>query len=149
MKNFSGFPEGYSPYKLLNVCGNRLLNGTILMSAWGELPFLIGQGNKPQIWMRAIQSPGDKRLVSIVEASISQHQLVRVEQADKQLVVKIQGATVLRIEQTGPDQALISELDLRPLGFNVYGNVGQLNAGGMIMIGSTFSGGTVVNFAGP
>jgi hypothetical protein len=149
MSNYQKMPSGYSPFSLLNVCGNKLFGGAKILMVGDVFPVLIGRGSKPQIWLRAIESPFDKKFVSLVEASISQHNLVRVEEYSRQIAVKVQGATVLRVEQTGEDQALVSELDLRPLGFNVYGNVSELHAGGMVFSGSSFSGGGVlVSFGG-
>lgn len=147
MKNFKILPKGYSPYKLLNVCSNKLTGGAKIIVVGDILPLLIGSGSKPQVWLRAIQHPQSKRFISLVEASISQHPLVRVEEVGRQLVVKVQGATVLRVEQTSEDQAFVSELDLRKLGLNVFGTISHLNAGGVTFSNNTFSGeGALVSF---
>lgn len=141
MKDFEEMPNGYSPYLLLSVCGNKILDGAKIISVGGVFPILIGKGSKPQIWLMALKSPTEKKFISIVEASISQHSFVHVEEIGRQVVVKVQGATVLRVEQTGKDQALISELNMRPLGLNIFGGVSELNAGGVTFSNNTFSGG--------
>ena len=147
MRTIDKTPKGYVPYSLLSVCGNKLTGGAKILAVGDTFPILIGKGSKPQIWLMAIASPNDKKFISIVEASISQHSFVRVEEVGRQLVVKVQGATVLKVEQTGDDQALVSEIDMRPLGLNVFGGVSELNAGGMSFSNNTFSGGgTLISF---
>ena len=147
MKNLKNLPKGYTPYELLNVCSNKLTGGANIIIVGDILPLIIGRGSKPQIWLRAIQNPQSKRFISLVEASVSQHPLVRVEEVGRQLVVKVQGATVLRVEQTSEDRAFVSELDLRKLGLNVFGTLSNLNAGGVTFSNNTFSGsGALVTF---
>ncbi|WP_141232400.1 hypothetical protein [Pseudomonas fragi] len=149
MKNLKILPKGYSPYKLLNVCSNKLVDGANIVVVGDIVPLLIGRGSKPQVWLRALQGPQSKKFISLVEASISQHPLVRVEEVGRQLVVKVQGATVLRVEQTSEDQAFVSELDLTKLGLNVFGSISHLNAGGVTFSNNTFSGGgALVAFPG-
>lgn len=147
MKNLKILPKGYTPYELLNICSNKLTGGANIIIVGDILPLIIGRGSKPQIWLRAIQNPQSKKFISLVEASVSQHPLVRVEEVGRQLVVKVQGATVLRVEQTSEDRAFVSELDLRRLGLNVFGTLSHLNAGGVTFSNNTFSGsGALVTF---
>ncbi|WP_252959046.1 hypothetical protein [Pseudomonas simiae] len=148
MKKSNKTPKGYFPYSLLSVCGNKLMGGAKILSVGDVFPVLIGKGSKPQIWLMAIASPTDKKFISIVEASISQHSFVHVEEVGRQIVVKVQGATVLRVEQTGDDQALVSELNMRPLGLNIYGGNSKLEAGGVTFSNNSFSGGgALISFA--
>lgn len=146
MERFSQLPMGYVPYSLLSVCGNRLYGGALIMAVGGDLPILIGAGFKPQIWLRAVRSPGNKDLVSLVESSISKNPLVTVEEIGRQIVVKVKGATVLRVEQTGDSQALVTEMDLRVLGFNVYGGMNSLTVGGSSFSSNSLNGGVLAGF---
>lgn len=141
MIKLSKLPKGYEPYSILSLCSNKLLNGTKIIAVKDILPLLIGKGAKPQIWLQALQSPQSKKYILLVDASISRHPLVRVEEVGRQIIVKINGGTVLRVEQTADDQAIVSELDLRSIGFNVYGGMSELSVGGMTFIGSTFNAG--------
>lgn len=133
-------PDGYTPYSLLSVCGNKLYDGTKIIAVGKVLPLLIGRGSKPQIWIQALQNPQSKKYVLLVDASISKHPLVRVEELGRQITVTVNGGTILRVEQTGPDQAVVSEVDLRSIGFNVHGGMSQLSVGGMTFSNSSFSG---------
>lgn len=147
MERFNQLPMGYTPYSFLNVCSNRLYGGAKIMAVGDAFPILIGSGFKPQIWLRAVRTPHSKELVSLVESSISKHPMVRVEEIGRQIVVKVNGATVLRVEQTGSDQALVTELDLRLLGFNVYGGMNSLVVGGNNFSNNSISGGVLAGFA--
>lgn len=140
-------PKGYVPYGTLSLCSNKLLGGTKIIAVKNVLPLLIGKGAKPQIWLQALQSPQSKKYILLVDSSISRHPLVRVEEVGRQLIVKINGGTVLKVEQTGDDQAMVTELDLRSIGFNVYGGMSELSVGGLTFSNSTFNSvGVMVGF---
>lgn len=134
-------PKGHVPYGLLNFCSNKLRGGVSVLSDQGVLPLVIGKGPKPQIWIQAIEGgEGSRKYVLLVDASISRSPLVRVEEVGSEIVVSINGETILRIEQTGDDEAVVSEIDLRAIGFNVRGNLSELKVGS-----STFSNNTISN----
>ncbi|PRW95998.1 hypothetical protein C7A07_23995 [Pseudomonas fragi] len=139
MITVDSLPKGYLPYQALTLCSNKLIGGTKVVSVGKVLPLLIGKGAKPQIWIQALQFPKSKKYILLVDASISRHPLVRVEELGSQIVVKVNGGIVLRVEQTGDDQAVVDELDLRSLGFNVYGGVSELNVGNITFSNSTFN----------
>ncbi len=57
------------------------------------------------------------------------------------------GKLVLRVRQQSEDQAEVEELDLRPIGFNIFGDRKSLNAGGVHMSSNSFvGGGTLLAF---
>ena len=144
MIKLSKLPKGYQSYSVLTLCSNRLLNGGAVIAVGDVPPLLIGKGSKPQIWLQALQSPQSKKFILLVDASISCHPMVRVEEVGRQIVVKANGVTILKVEQTEEDQAIVYALDLRPLGFNVFGDTSELFAGGMVFSDSTFAGGGVL-----
>ena len=39
------------------------------------------------------------------------------------------------------EKAMVGELDMRPLGFNIYGNSSTLHVGTNVMVGNRISGG--------
>ncbi|WP_153773362.1 hypothetical protein [Pseudomonas sp. MNR3A] len=149
MFTLDSLPRNFRPYKNLNVCSNKLLGGGHLFSVGNKLPIIVGAGVKPQIWLYGVTSPDRARNTLLVDSSIAQHSWVRVEEAGRQLLVKVHGSTVLRVEQTGEDQAVVSEIDLRPIGYNVHGGVSSLSIGGVQFSGSIFNNvGVVAGFKG-
>ncbi|MBI6918189.1 hypothetical protein JET68_05200 [Pseudomonas monteilii] len=146
MFTLDSLPSNYRPYDKLNLCGTQLIGGTQLFAIGGKLPLIVGSGAKPQIWLHGITSQDGRRSTLLVDSSIPKFSWVRVMEQGRQVVVKVNDATILKIEQTGIDQAVISEIDLRSIGFSIHGNVSTL-----FIAGSQFSGGTVVGskvFAG-
>ncbi len=140
-------PKNFRAYGVLNLCGNKILGGAHIFSIGNKLPIIIGAGVKPQIWLYGVANQRRGKHTLLVDSSIAQHPWVRVEELGRQLLVKVHGATVLRVEQTGEDQAIVTELDLRSIGFNVHGGISSLTIGNMQISGSTFnSAGVIAGF---
>ncbi len=138
MYTLDSLPKNYRPYAKLNLCGNKIIGGIHIISIGGKLPIIIGSGAKPQIWISALTSRERDKSILLVDSSIPKFPWVRVEEQGRQMLVKVHGATILRVEQTGEDQAIVSELDLRSIGFNVHGGLSSL-----FVANSQFSGGTI------
>lgn len=133
-------PAGYTPYQSINFCSNEIVGGGHIFAMGKVLPLLIGTGPKPKIWLQAIASPNSKQFITIVDASTATHPSVRVTEQGGKVIVIISGKTVLAVEATSTQKAIVSELDLRPIGLNVYGNSSMLHLGGMQLSKNTFSG---------
>ena len=48
---------------------------------------------------------------------------------------------MLQVRQISAEEAEVDALDLRPIGFNIYGDKVSLNAGGLHMSGNSIAGG--------
>jgi hypothetical protein len=134
-------PPTYQPYQQLTLCSNRLIGGGHLIQTGNSFPLLIGKGPTPQIWLQAPTDPAGKAFAPLVSASVATHPAVSVSTEGGALVVYAGGQLVLRVRQISDQQAEVDELDLRPIGFNIFGNKTHLNAGGMNMSGNTVAGG--------
>lgn len=134
-------PSTYQPYQVLNLCSNQLIDGGHLIQIGTALPLLIGRGETPQVWLQAPTDPSGKIFAPLVSASVSNHSAVSVSYENGALIVYAGGKLVLRVRQINDQQAEVEELDLRPIGFNIYGNKASLNAGGMHMSSNSMSGG--------
>jgi hypothetical protein len=121
-----------------------MLGGGHVVAVGEVLPLVIGKGEKPQIWLKAISNPKSKEFVSIIEASVSRHPAVEVLEENGSVVVTIQGNKVLVVRQESENKAVVSQLDLRPVGLNLVGNEGSLTAGGSTFSGNTMGGGGVL-----
>ena len=142
-------PATYRPYQQLTLCSNHLIGGGHLIQTGNSLPLLIGMGPTPQVWLQAPIEPSGKAFAPLVAASVSTHPAVSVSTESGALVIYAGGTLVLRVRQVSPQHAEVDELDLRPIGFNIYGNKTSLNAGGMHMSGNTVAGGgTFLAFGG-
>lgn len=140
----NSLPTNYQPYDKLTICSNTLLGGGHVIAVGEILPIVIGKGTKPQIWLQAMSAPNSKEFVSIIESSVSKHPAVEVIEMDGSIIINIQGIKVLVVKANSDNSALVSQLDLRPIGLNVYGNQSSLTAGGSTFSGNTMSGGAVL-----
>ena len=136
-------PENFENYDSITICSNTLNGGGHVVAVGDVLPLVIGKGSKPQIWLQAMSNPEKKEFVPIIESSVSRHPAVEILEENGAIVVTIQGSKVLVVSAQG-NSALISELDLRPIGLNLHGNQSVLIAGGSTLSGNTMSGGGVL-----
>lgn len=151
MITIENLPVGYKPYSSIKVCSNTLEGGGHILVVGKALPLLIGMGPKPLIWLQALANPKptkkQEKFLTIVDASIATHPLVRVSEQGNEITVAVGGKIVLRVRAVDPELVEVRELDLRPLGLNVYGDESKLVAGGMQFSTSIFSGvGTLIAF---
>lgn len=145
----NSLPEGYKPYQNLNVCSNTLIGGGHLVALGDVLPVLVGRGEIPKVWMQAPLDKSGAKYVLLVADSVAVHPTVVVTGNGPSLSVSVGGIPVLHVVQTSTDSAVVSQLDLRPIGLNISGNAASLNAGGANLSRNTFSGGgTLLAFGG-
>jgi hypothetical protein len=137
----NALPEGYHPYGKLTLCSNLLIGGGHLIQVGEVLPLLVGSGEIPKVWLQAPTDPSGKNFIQLVVASVATHPAVLVSIVGGILNVSAGGKRVLQVRGVGPDEAAVELLDLRPVGFNIFGDKDGLSAGGMQMSGNTVSGG--------
>jgi len=144
MITLKNLPEDYQPYTSLTICSNTLLGGGHIVAVGETLPIVIGKGVKPQIWLQAMSAPNSKEFVSIIESSVSKHPAVEVLEEEGAIVVTIQGSKVLVVKAVSDQAATVLQLDLRPIGLNLFGDQSSLTAGGSTLSNNTMSGGAVL-----
>jgi hypothetical protein len=134
-------PKVYKPYQNLTVCSNLLIGGGYLIAIGKVLPLLVGSGEAPMVWLEAPTDETGNNYVPLVAASVALHPIVRVSRNKDGLTISVGGTPVVHVTQKNTKTALIDLLDLRPIGFNIYGTSTSLIAGGATMSQNTFSGG--------
>lgn len=145
----TSLPETYIPYQNLNLCSNTIIGGGHLMVVGEIVPLLVGSGETPKIWLQAPTDNTGKSYVPLVVESVATYPSVTVTSDGASLSIFAGGTQVLHITQLSRDSAVIDIMDLRPIGFNVFGTATSLQAGGMKFSTSTFSGGgTMFAFGG-
>ncbi|MBO0592927.1 hypothetical protein I2486_16100 [Cellulophaga sp. E16_2] len=124
-------PKDYIPSDSITMCSNLITNYNFLFNINGLVPILIGQGELPRIWIYARTSDGNYGLV--VDDSVSKNGLIKVDVFIKEKYVEVidlfDGRNVILSVYFG-DNFNIKVLDLRPLGYNIYGNEEKLVIGG-------------------
>lgn len=133
-------PKNLKKLDELVICSNTITGGGFAFSVADALPLIVGGGDRPQVWLQARSGNPQNPFVSIVEASISRNPNIQVFEDPRSGVmqINIQNIPILQVKLSGINKAIISFLDLRPLGLNIWGNTNELS-----VAGSKFSKNTV------
>lgn len=137
----SELPKEYSPFKELEICSNQFIDGKIPIEVHKNAIFLIGRGPHPLIWLSGLFSKEGKQFQEIVKKNKSLNEAVKVNVSAKgnSTVVKVGDIIILEVTKVSEEKAIVSKIDLRPVGFNIQGNANQLTVGTNSFISNTFS----------
>jgi hypothetical protein len=139
MTNDIALPKDYKPFPKLIICGNTLINVQIPFEIDGETPLLIGDNGAPKIWLSAPASPPAKMWHQIVRTNRSLHEAVKVIGAGTQEIsVTVSNRTILNLSKRPDGISEVTELDLRPIGLNIFGNINKLMVGTNQLVNNTF-----------
>lgn len=138
----TNLPSNYVPYQKLIFCSNVLEGGGNLIEVSGKIPILIGKGKPPLVWLSVKQK---KKFTMAVEASKSNFSGVTAKNIFGGTVVMFKGVVLLSAREITDEEAEVTEVDLRPLGLNIYGDKSGLHVGSTQFSGNHFIGaGTMV-----
>lgn len=137
----SELPKEYSPFKELEICSNQFIDGKIPIEVHKNAIFLIGRGPYPLIWLSGLVAKEGKQFQEIINKNKSLNEAVKVNVSAKgnSTVVKVGDITILEVTKVSEEKAIVSKIDLRPVGFNIQGNANQLTVGANSFISNTFS----------
>lgn len=132
-------PKDYIPYESLNFCSNLLQNCKFLISIGDRLPILISSGDSPSIWLSMIVDPKKKHYQDLVIASESKHPFIKVNSSkDNEITIYAKGQLILKVIAENRNSASIQQIDLRRVGFNIFGDENSLSVGGNTFSSNTF-----------
>lgn len=142
----SGLPKEYSPFDKLEICSN-LFKGTIPIKAYEHAVVLIGRGAQPLIWLSGLVTKKGKEFKELVKKNHSLNEAVKVIISTKNnsIVVKVANIVILEVTKVSEEKAIMSKIDLRPIGLNIYGDVNRLMVGTNSFIHNTITAQTMVN----
>ena len=84
------------------------------------------------------------QFVSIVENSVSKFPAVEVKEINGFLIITIQGKQILKVRNLSNDEAVVENMDLRPIGLNLYGDTHSMSLPNGTFSGNSMSGGGVL-----
>lgn len=146
-------PKNYKPYSHLTICTNKISNYTNLFVINDNIPLLIGCGDKPMIW---IQGAVKNKSALFIDSTISKSNQIKITEEDGVITIifsfkknyQTSNVILLKIKQIKEDEATVSQLDLRPIGLNIYGNDSDgLTAGNIKLFRSTINATTAITFS--
>lgn len=136
-------PTEYTPFDEIILCSNKLLKVNKIIDDKGFIPLFIGQdkkNKKPNIWLQTKTKEGfiqlidkNKPLINIIELNEytngNQMDVILKNQNEKHIIIQIENIEGI---------PSITKLDLRTLGYNIYGDDKILHIGDMKMSGNSF-----------
>ena len=135
-------PEEYEPYNNLNLCGNQLRQVKYLVEDNGFYPILIGKGESPRIW---VYLKKENKAIAVLRDSNSTFPQVKVNYKKENLIIielhnynGIDNNKILEIEYS-KESAYIKTIDLRPIGYNLYGHIDYVKVGNNTLSNNNFS----------
>lgn len=138
--NLSKRPNEYIPYHEIEICSNKIVGGGDLVVIGNIVPFYIGIGDVPKVWLKSLSDIKNKSFIDVVEASISKHPSIKIISNNGEIVINIGDTVILETDGNSKNQVRVIKLDLRPLGINIYGDKSALYAGGTTLTGNAFKG---------
>lgn len=139
MSNHVQVPKNYKPMHKLILCGNTLIDVNIPFEVDGGIPLLIGANGEPQIWLNARPPSPGMPWVPVIRQNRSMHKAAQIQGVGSDtVIVEIQGTKVLVLQKRQPDTFEVTELDLRPVGLNIYGDRSKLMIGTNQLVSNMF-----------
>jgi hypothetical protein len=137
MINLESLPAEYIPFSELIVCSNKLVNVSAIISIGVGIPMLIGQGQRPLLW---IEMPTkESGFQPLIQANRSLHPLIKVMETEANAVaVYAKDVLIIKAISLTETKGDISRLDLRPLGLDIYGDENYLQIGKTQLKNNTF-----------
>jgi hypothetical protein len=123
----------------MHLCGNVLENVKVPIVLDGFVPFLVGVGDQPVVWLTGLANPRPPIWRTVVFANSSFLDAVKVSAENQKTVVSLaNGMVILSCAILGKDEAQIDAIDLRPIGMMVYGGAEGLWVGVNRYFGNVF-----------
>jgi hypothetical protein len=135
------FPVEYVPFKELIICSNIMIDGKVPFTIKMGVPLLVGRGEVPLIWLAVPISKEASDWKYVVEGSQSLDKRYDVISFDegKSIRIMLDNINLIQVNKISDEKAKITNLDLRPLGINIYGDNSGLFVGTNRMAKNTFN----------
>ena len=121
-------PEDYEPFKELVICSNSFINGYIPINISGHIPFLVGKGEYPTVWISGPASKDGSLWKDIVIKNKTPDDNISIifSEKDKLVNISIGSAILIQVKKISDERAEIISIDFRLLGLNIYGDINGL-----------------------
>ena len=137
-------PQEYKQYPIVTFCSNTFVNLKYLIEDKGFIPFLLGNGDIPRIWIYAKK---ENNPIVVVRDSVAILPGIKVNIFNKEKKISVEflqmtdtnskNYSILEIDFS-KEQIIVNHIDLRPVGYNVYGDIDGLNIGEQKFHGKIF-----------
>jgi hypothetical protein len=138
MKDIVKLPTDYKPFKNLIICSNLLENGRVPISISGDIPFLVGKGKYPKVWINMLAQKEVGKIHPLVRDNMTLHKQVNVVEINNSTEIKSNNTLILKAIKHSEEEAEIVALDLRIIGINIFGDTNGLHVGPQVLSKNSF-----------
>jgi hypothetical protein len=137
-------PVKFEPYKIVEIAKNKIIDGIALLTLNNYIPLLIGKGEQPEVWINIPSDSTGLQWQPLVRKNRSLHDDVTIKVSEFSVTVDTPDGTVLEVTSKTKNKAIITKLDLRPFGINMFIDKGVLKVSSTSFSGNTFKGSKVM-----
>lgn len=134
-------PKEYLPFEKLEICSNQFIKGKVPIEVHKHAILLIGSGEQPVIWLSGPVTKEGKQFQEIIMKNKSLNEAVKVKVSAKNnsTIVKVGDITIVEVAKVSEEKAVVSQIDLRPVGLNIYGDAKELCVGTNKLVSNIFT----------
>ncbi|CAD6366695.1 hypothetical protein SHEWT2_01176 [Shewanella hafniensis] len=138
-------PSSYKAPKKLMLGTNTLENVNLLISFNGFAPILIGDGDKPRVWINIPTNREGSDWYPLVKDNFSTNEKVIILESDNSVKITTPDGVVLECSKMSDGTIDVKQMNLKPFGLNVVADKNQLTVMNQTFRGSGFKNvGTVI-----
>ncbi|MDO7193169.1 hypothetical protein Q5M49_05645 [Acinetobacter nosocomialis] len=145
-KKLEGLDTSYKDhlkYKEVFICSNRLLNTEYIFQSqegWAPLVIRKSRKNEPLVWL-STKLPEDDKYIEIIRKNsiVFEPTRVNIQVSKYGFCITFDNKIICEAGDGSDNSIEVFQLDLRPLGLNIYGDYSVLNFGNSKMSRNTSS----------
>lgn len=119
-------PSSYKAPKKLMLGTNTLENVNLLLSFNGFAPILIGDGEKPRVWINIPTNREGNEWYPLVKDNFSTNEKVIILESENSVKITTPDGVVLECYKLANGTIDVKRLNLKPFGLNVVADENQL-----------------------
>ena len=133
-------PPGYQQPERLVIGLNNLTNVMAVLEVNGSLPILIGDGEKPRIWLYVPANKEGTEWYPLIKDNFSTNPKVLVTGSENSVTIATPQGNILECEKRADGAINVSKLDLRPFGLDFLADGNSIK-----FMGNTYTKNTFTN----
>lgn len=131
-------PTSYKAPKKLTIGTNTLENVNLILSFKGYVPILIGDGDKPRIWINIPINREGTEWYPLVKDNFSTNDKVIVIEHENSVKITTPDGVVVDCLKTSDGSIDVKTLNLKPFGLDVVSDAKQLRMMNQVLSGNGF-----------
>lgn len=134
-------PTDAEAYRDVILCGNTISSPAIFQLDRGVEPLMIARGTVPRIWISAPLDESRSEWRFVINDGVSLHPAFKVIKSRKSITIHAGATLIIAAREISPVEVVVTTLDLRPVGLNIFGDQQTLHIGSTEISESSIIGG--------